>query len=135
MLLRKYNNRDTQKEFRARDKRKLTAGHFEEVWRSNKEQNRQYETVDEKANGLIDDIVNTLDIIANTNKEIQNTWIINNNWIDKKWYTEEIKQITKQKDTAYRRAARTNDRTDWEQYRKYRNLGVSVIRKKKERIL
>lgn len=85
-------------EFTVRDRRKLT-GQFEEVWRSIKEQNRQYETVDEKANRLIETIINTLDTIASIKK-----FKIHNKWIDKKWYTKEIKQITKQRNAAYKRA-------------------------------
>lgn len=128
MLLKKYNNYNTQKEFIARERRKITAGQFKKEWRNIREQNRQYEVVDEKAIGLIEDIVNTLDIIAPKKK-----FKIPRKWIDKKWYTEEIKQITKERDMAYKRATKDNDRADWEQYRIYRNLGVAAIKNKKKK--
>ncbi|KMQ86555.1 rna-directed dna polymerase from mobile element jockey-like protein [Lasius niger] len=127
MTFEKSNDCDKLRKFRARDRSKFSADYFERIWRKKYSKLGEEETVDVKANKLIGSIVETLDIVAP-----MKNFNIPNRWMDQKWYTDEVKEITKARDEAYKRAVQSNREEDWEQYRLYRNQGVAMIRNKKK---
>lgn len=88
---------------------------FERQWNDNK-QNQEGTMMsiltERKADQLVNNIIKILDNTApKRNVKIPNKWYNN------KWYTDEIKRETKQKDLAYKKAKQTQKEEDWERFK------------------
>ena len=88
------------------------------------------DSINEMAGCIVGSIVKSLDLVA-PNKMI----VIKNKWQGKKWFTEEIYRLMRQRDMAYRTARSTKLEEDWDLYRQLRNVTVDVCRKAKREYL
>jgi len=83
--------------------------------------------VSKRANKLVHNIVNALDVTA-----LRKKFRIPKVWEGKKWFSDEIREATDRKDKAYRRALYDNIGQNWSQYKSERNAVVKLIREKKK---
>lgn len=65
-----------------------------------------------KANQLVNNIIKILDNTA-PKRNVK----ISNKWYNNKWYADEIKEETKQKDLAYKKAKQAQKEEDWERFK------------------
>lgn len=78
----------------------------------------------------IDMIIKCLDTVA-PNRKIK----LQNKWLGKQWFSDEIRQILRQRDKAYETARISKSNADWELFRQFRNRGVGACRKAKRSYL
>lgn len=78
------------------------------------------------ANKVIECITKTINKTAPVIKKVRSL-----RWVDKPWITDEVRNASKTRDKAYKKAVNTNIKADWEDYRVQRNRVVAVIRDKK----
>jgi len=124
-------NESKYREFSARDYKKFDMNEFV-VLLKNKIQERQEcqcECIDisERANKLVDNIVNALDVTAPRKK-----FRIPKVWEGKKWFSDEIGEAANRRDKAYRRALYDNTEQNWSRYKIERNAVVKLIRERKK---
>jgi hypothetical protein len=83
-------------------------------------------TVDVMASSAVNTIIECLDKVA-PKKKIK----LQSKWQEKQWFSEEIRQILKQRDEAYKLARLIKSNEEWELFRQLRNKAVDVCRKAK----
>jgi len=88
--------------------------------------------VSERANKLVDNIVNALDVTAPRKKKFK----ISKVWEGKKWFSDEIGEVADRRDKALydrdKRALYDNTEQNWSQYKSERNAVIKLIKEKKK---
>lgn len=86
--------------------------------------------VDVLANSVVNRIIECLDLTAP-----QKSIVLREKWKGKQWFSEQVKQLIKQRDAAYKVARMSKNGSDWELFRQLRNKTVIVCRKAKRQYL
>ncbi|XP_046743250.1 uncharacterized protein LOC124409579 [Diprion similis] len=131
--VRKTNKTDNNIiEFYTRDFTNVDNENFKEtIAREIDRKCNEMDSVDEFANNLVQCIVENIDKIAPIVKKRKKA-----QWNDKPWIGEEVREASRRRDEAYKRATRmenTKVGEEWLEYRRLRNEAVATLRRSKRK--
>ncbi|KAK9879255.1 hypothetical protein WA026_004105 [Henosepilachna vigintioctopunctata] len=112
------------REFISKDYKKFHIRHFLQTVQERLNRREESE-VNSIAENFVRSAVSALDIVAPKKK-----FEIPRMWEGKKWYSEDIRTLTKIRDEAYIMALYTNNKHDWLQFKIERNMAVKTIKRK-----
>ncbi|XP_046750591.1 uncharacterized protein LOC124413848 [Diprion similis] len=131
--VRKTNKTDNNIiEFYTRDFTNVDNENFKEtIAREIDRKCNEMDSVDEFANNLVQCIVENIDKIAPIVKKRKKA-----QWHDKPWIGEEVREASRRRDEAYKRATRmenTKVGEEWLEYRRLRNEAVATLRRRSKK--